>query len=692
VSGGRWLAGIVALAAAGLWLFVATAAFNPTFEQLRPPGVYDFFSYYRPNAAYGFARLAAGDLPLWNPHHGLGGPFLASLQNGVLYPPNLVHLVLPPQPAFVVLAFAHIAWAGWLAARLARAFGAGPAGAALAALLYGCGLMTWAQGWTPPARYAAAWIPGVLAAIERAIARPSARSASILALALAAQILTGWPYFVLLTALAASGTGGVALVARARRPDDAALALAAVAGGVTAGLLLAAPLLVPAYELLGHSPRSLGALASMRMEGLEAVHDPRVFAQNLLRKGVADAVPGWGSALLALGALALAPRRGVAAALLGVGALGLAASFPGHTPVIDWLRTLPVLGDLRSPFRYRVLTLLALAVASGLALGRWERAGARAGRAAWALAILAGLACLVPSMAFWSAAWKSRFPRAQTREVRSDAERIAWMRDAIGREWRILWRHFGDDKLAQGQGLRTINDLEPLSLGSTARLVEFFVEPALTAPYSGKVWLPPDAHRAAVLDLLSVRFVADAEAPSWISERGRRVEAAPHGAAPLYENPHALPRAYRVGRAEAEPADPEQALARLVDPGFDAHASVLLAPMPSGFAAQPDDPTAATAIEVDEPERVVLRTRGAAGAIVVLTDAFYPGWEAALDGAPVAVLRANTAVRAVVVPAGEHVVEMRYRPRSLRVGAALASVGAAGLTGALAAARWRRRA
>jgi hypothetical protein len=59
VSGGRWLAGIAALAAAGLWLSVGTAAFNPTFEQLRPPGVYDFFSYYRPNAAYGFARLAA---------------------------------------------------------------------------------------------------------------------------------------------------------------------------------------------------------------------------------------------------------------------------------------------------------------------------------------------------------------------------------------------------------------------------------------------------------------------------------------------------------------------------------------------------------------------------------------------------------------------------------------------------------
>jgi uncharacterized membrane protein YfhO len=86
-----------------------------------------------------------------------------------------------------------------------------------------------------------------------------------------------------------------------------------------------------------------------------------------------------------------------------------------------------------------------------------------------------------------------------------------------------------------------------------------------------------------------------------------------------------------------------------------------------------------------------VRTRGASDAVLVLTDAFLPGWEATLDGAPVAVLRANTAVRAVVVPAGEHRVEMRYRPRSLPVGAALACIGAAALVAALAAARRRRR-
>jgi hypothetical protein len=471
---------------------------------------------------------------------------------------------------------------------------------------------------------------------------------------------------------------------------DAARGLLAVAGGVVAGLLLAAPLLVPAYELLGQSPRSLGALASLRMEGREAVHDPRVFLQQLFHAGLTDAVPGWGSALLAGAALVLAPRRAAAATLLGVGALGLAASFPGDTPILEWLRGLPVLGDLRSPFRYRFLTLLALAVASGLALGRWERAGGRARGFAWGIACVAAIACLVPTARFWSGAWKSRFPRAQSGAVRSDAARLDWLRAATGNEWRVLWRNFGDDKLAQEQGLRTLNDLEPLSLAATARLVEFFADPERKAPYSGKVRLPPDARRAGVLDLLSVRFVADADAPPWITQRGTRLDTAPRGSAPLYENPHALPRVYRVPHAEAEPADPERALARLVDPGFDAQTRVLLAPLPSDFASQPDDPTAGTVIEVDEPERVVLRTHGATSAVLVLTDAFYPGWQATLDGAPAPLLRANTAVRAVVVPAGEHHVEMRYRPRSLRVGAALAGIGAAGLVAALVVERWRR--
>ena len=49
-----------------------------------------------------------------------------------------------------------------------------------------------------------------------------------------------------------------------------------------------------------------------------------------------------------------------------------------------------------------------------------------------------------------------------------------------------------------------------------------------------------------------------------------------------------------------------------------------------------------------------------------------------LDGRPAAVLRANGKHRAVAVPAGRHVVELRYHPPRLRLGLALTAMAAAG--------------
>ncbi len=48
--------------------------------------------------------------------------------------------------------------------------------------------------------------------------------------------------------------------------------------------------------------------------------------------------------------------------------------------------------------------------------------------------------------------------------------------------------------------------------------------------------------------------------------------------------------------------------------------------------------------------------------VVVVSEAFYPGWEATVDGVAVPVFRANALVRAVPVEAGAHHVTMRFAP------------------------------
>lgn len=74
---------------------------------------------------------------------------------------------------------------------------------------------------------------------------------------------------------------------------------------------------------------------------------------------------------------------------------------------------------------------------------------------------------------------------------------------------------------------------------------------------------------------------------------------------------------------------------------------------------------------------VVVRTQAEGARLLMLTDTHYPGWTATLDGAEAPILRANFTFRAVSVPAGAHVIEFRYRPRSFQLGLAGSVLGLA---------------
>jgi hypothetical protein len=76
---------------------------------------------------------------------------------------------------------------------------------------------------------------------------------------------------------------------------------------------------------------------------------------------------------------------------------------------------------------------------------------------------------------------------------------------------------------------------------------------------------------------------------------------------------------------------------------------------------------------------------------LVLLDTFYPGWQAEVDGREAPIHPANAAFRGVPVGAGQHVVRFRYRPASVRVGAAISVVSLLALAIALAGSELMRR-
>jgi uncharacterized membrane protein YfhO len=61
----------------------------------------------------------------------------------------------------------------------------------------------------------------------------------------------------------------------------------------------------------------------------------------------------------------------------------------------------------------------------------------------------------------------------------------------------------------------------------------------------------------------------------------------------------------------------------------------------------------------------------------VLSDNYYPGWRAYIDGSPTRVLRANHTMRAVRVPAGHHVVSFAFIPAAFFVSMYVSFAGAA---------------
>ncbi len=171
-----------------------------------------------------------------------------------------------------------------------------------------------------------------------------------------------------------------------------------------------------------------------------------------------------------------------------------------------------------------------------------------------------------------------------------------------------------------------------------------------------------------VLDLLNVKYVLtdqDLEAawePVYVDGSGIRI----------YRNPDVVPRAFVVYRAEVvEGAD--RSLERLLEEGFDFRRRVVLEERPTNWQPPPTPPASPPVVQIADyqPNRVVLQVETAADGLLVLTDAYAPGWKAFVDGEPTPIYVADHAFRAIVVPTGSHQVEFVYAPMSFRIGAAL---------------------
>jgi hypothetical protein len=148
-----------------------------------------------------------------------------------------------------------------------------------------------------------------------------------------------------------------------------------------------------------------------------------------------------------------------------------------------------------------------------------------------------------------------------------------------------------------------------------------------------------------------------------------------------------LPRAFVAPEARII-AQAEDTRAALADHSFDPAKTVILTEAPASPPPAAGEERAAVITEYGA-ERVLMTAEGPG--YLVLTDAYYPGWVARVDGEPTPILRADLMFRAVALGPGTHAVEFVYAPSSVRVGMAVSGAAWLGLVAALVwVARGRR--
>ena len=182
------------------------------------------------------------------------------------------------------------------------------------------------------------------------------------------------------------------------------------------------------------------------------------------------------------------------------------------------------------------------------------------------------------------------------------------------------------------------------------------------------------------VDLLNVTYIAsrlppaDSQGPP---PPGQLIPVAKtEDAVTIYRNTRAIPRANvfydTVGASSAD-----DAIRTMKRSGFDPRATAVIESqeLPPAGDGRPTPPTpAAVTSYADTHLRVDVQAQRAG--VLVLSDAYAPGWTAELDGKAAPIVPADLALRGVVMPAGHHVVTMDYSAPGLRTGLVIAVMSA----------------
>lgn len=197
--------------------------------------------------------------------------------------------------------------------------------------------------------------------------------------------------------------------------------------------------------------------------------------------------------------------------------------------------------------------------------------------------------------------------------------------------------------------------------------------------YRSVVLFPKDGkYSLQALQLLGVRYVIHKISddhkgwtfPFWIYPAGMFTQVYKDEAYEVYKNNNAFPRVFLAQKYEIA-SDNQKIIDRLFAKDFPLQQKVLLEEDPHYSLTSSGN---AKIIQYT-PNNVVITTNIKGNSLLILTDNYYPGWQAFVDGTETKIFRADYTFRAIAVSQGSHIIKFSYNPFSFRIGLYLSLLG-----------------
>ncbi len=709
----------------------------------------DFIYYYYPTKNFAAAAIAAGHFPFWNPYTFSGMPFLADIQNAVLYLP---HLLLAPfagtrlSPVLVeCMVIAHFFFAGISMVALARHLKLDliPAFASGAFFMLSGFMISHAIHQTVIA--SVSWLPLITLLTLRSFEDGGWHLVPAAGAALAMAVFAGFPqvFYYLFLFEGCLFLWAIAGTFRPGGPAGPALSTVARASAITAiALGLAAIQLLPTMELAPQSARAAISFeksleGSLSWGQLLTLLVPKFFGVSSA-EGFRYWGPGpywhyWetciyvGIPALLLALVGLAALKGrpffkfvAGAALLSL-LIGLGDGFFLHRVLFE---VLPGYAKFRNPARCTLLFSFGGSLLAGLGIQEIMTAGERGLARLRITSAVAAAAVVLPLLLVKAGLFAGSFPFLRDPRmaamVSSESTIALLLALASGGIlllavrgvmappsavlllvllWFIDMYAFG---FAQNNGRDNPADYFRRTDAIAQPLLEEGKEELFRINSRDGGAMLFDRNQGMIDPLFLLEgytplaltnvwpAVKDPEVSFDLLNVKYRIRVdQQHQTMGLERRTTYLPRVFFAGGGRVCPTRAE--LERYMQaPGFDyRHCVGLEESLPFALPESSASSSVPSRVASYEPNRIEAEVDAPVPGVLVFSELYYPGWTASVDGADQTVYRADGCLRSVPVPAGHHTVRLSFLPPAFVHGAWIS--GSTLLLGALWTGIARRR-